>query len=126
MCGTSIRAYVFCIIADVLVAAWLTERQYVQCGGNTGSSTRSRPGVCRSASLARLQHVATSWHPCFGPDGDPLRAPYIWEGGMGVWGAIAQGIGRLGNWFDNEVYGGPTDLPWALTIHEWDQDAGKA
>ncbi|MGW4212397.1 prolipoprotein diacylglyceryl transferase [Lentzea sp. NPDC004789] len=40
--------------------------------------------------------------------------------------ALAQGIGRLGNWFNNEVHGGPTDLPWGLRIHEWDQAAGHA
>jgi prolipoprotein diacylglyceryltransferase len=32
---------------------------------------------------------------------------------------VAQAIGRLGNWFNNELYGGPTDLPWALRIYEW-------
>jgi prolipoprotein diacylglyceryltransferase len=31
-----IRAYAFCIIAGVLVAAWLTERRYVQRGGRPG------------------------------------------------------------------------------------------
>jgi hypothetical protein len=29
---------------------------------------------------------------------------------------IAQAIGRLGNWFNQELYGRPTDLPWALEI----------
>ena len=29
---------------------------------------------------------------------------------------IAQGIGRFGNWFNQELYGKPTDLPWALEI----------
>jgi prolipoprotein diacylglyceryl transferase len=29
---------------------------------------------------------------------------------------IAQGIGRLGNFFNQELYGLPTDLPWALEI----------
>ena len=29
---------------------------------------------------------------------------------------IAQAIGRLGNWFNQELYGRPTDLPWALRI----------
>ena len=29
---------------------------------------------------------------------------------------IAQGIGRLGNWFNQELYGRPTDLPWGLEI----------
>lgn len=29
---------------------------------------------------------------------------------------IAQNIGRLGNWFNGELYGLPTDLPWGLDI----------
>ena len=29
---------------------------------------------------------------------------------------LAQAIGRLGNWFNQELYGGPTDLPWGLQI----------
>lgn len=153
-----VRAYAICIIIGILVAVWLTERRWVQRGG--------RPGVVMEiASWAvpfgivggRLYHVVTSWQPYFGPDGNPVRALYIWEGGMGVWGAVAlgalggwigarragvrlppladaaapgivlaQGIGRLGNWFNNEVYGGPTDLPWGLRIYQWDQSAGQA
>ncbi|MGA4668515.1 prolipoprotein diacylglyceryl transferase [Propionibacteriaceae bacterium Y1923] len=31
---------------------------------------------------------------------------------------LAQGIGRLGNWFNQELYGRPTDLPWGLQIDE--------
>jgi prolipoprotein diacylglyceryl transferase len=30
--------------------------------------------------------------------------------------AVAQGIGRLGNWFNQELYGGPASLPWAVHI----------
>ncbi|GAB3940866.1 prolipoprotein diacylglyceryl transferase [Corynebacterium tapiri] len=30
---------------------------------------------------------------------------------------LAQGIGRLGNWFNQEIYGRPTDVPWALEIY---------
>ena len=29
---------------------------------------------------------------------------------------VAQAIGRWGNWFNQELYGRPTDLPWALEI----------
>jgi prolipoprotein diacylglyceryl transferase len=29
---------------------------------------------------------------------------------------VAQGIGRLGNWFNQELFGMPTDLPWGLEI----------
>src|SRR3712207_1824588 len=106
---------------------------------------------------ARIYHVITSPAPYFGADGDPIRALYIWEGGLGIWGAIsggalgawiacrrlgipvvvlggaiapalplAQAIGRWGNWFNNELHGGPTDLPWALRVYEFDTTAGKA
>lgn len=39
---------------------------------------------------------------------------------------LAQGIGRIGNWFNNELYGRATDQPWGLVIHQWDQSAGRA
>ncbi len=29
---------------------------------------------------------------------------------------LAQAIGRWGNWFNQELFGGPTDLPWGLRI----------
>lgn len=37
---------------------------------------------------------------------------------------LAQGIGRLGNWFNQELYGGPTDAPWALEIYRRVDEAG--
>lgn len=43
----------------------------------------------------------------FGPFAD-AAAPAI---------VLAQGIGRLGNWFNQELYGGPSDAPWALEIY---------
>lgn len=33
---------------------------------------------------------------------------------------IAQAIGRLGNYFNQELYGAPTDLPWGLEIDNMD------
>ena len=40
---------------------------------------------------------------------------------------VAQGIGRLGNWFNNELYGRATTLPWGLKVHQMsDQDQGQA
>jgi hypothetical protein len=35
-------------------------------------------------------------------------------------------MGRFGNWFNNEIYGAPTDLPWRLRIYEWDTSLGRA
>ena len=153
-----LRAYALCIIAGILVAVWLTERRWAQRGGRPGAVAEIAYWAIPFGIVgARLYHVITSWQPYFGPGGRPIEALYIWNGGMGVWGAIAlgalgawigarragvrlpamadaaapgialaQGIGRLGNWFNNEVYGGPTDLPWGLVIHQWDQSAGRA
>lgn len=30
--------------------------------------------------------------------------------------ALAQAIGRIGNWFNQELFGGPSTLPWAVEI----------
>lgn len=39
---------------------------------------------------------------------------------------LAQAIGRWGNWFNNELYGRETDLPWGLKVYVWDLGAGRA
>jgi prolipoprotein diacylglyceryl transferase len=33
---------------------------------------------------------------------------------------VAQAVGRLGNWFNQELYGGPTTLPWGLQLNDAD------
>ena len=37
---------------------------------------------------------------------------------------LAQGIGRWGNWFNQELFGKPTDLPWGLEIDPQHRPAG--
>jgi phosphatidylglycerol---prolipoprotein diacylglyceryl transferase len=39
---------------------------------------------------------------------------------------VAQAIGRWGNWFNNELYGRHTNLPWGLRVYEYDLTAGHA
>jgi len=39
---------------------------------------------------------------------------------------VAQAIGRLGNWWNQELYGRPTDLPWGLEIDPDHRLAGYA
>ncbi|MGR7027921.1 prolipoprotein diacylglyceryl transferase [Geodermatophilus sp. URMC 62] len=151
-----IRAYALCIIAGIVAACWIAEKRWVARGGRPGEVLDIAVWAVPFGILGgRLYHVVTTPQPYFGEGGDPLRAFAIWEGGLGIWGAIAlggvgawiacrrrgiplpafgdaiapgllvaQAIGRLGNWFNNELYGGPTDLPWALRIHEW--DGGRA
>lgn len=40
--------------------------------------------------------------------------------------ALAQAIGRWGNWFNQELFGAPTTLPWALQIDPQHRPAGYA
>jgi prolipoprotein diacylglyceryl transferase len=37
---------------------------------------------------------------------------------------VGQAIGRIGNYFNQELFGGPTDLPWALQISPAHRPAG--
>ena len=39
---------------------------------------------------------------------------------------VAQAIGRWGNWFNNELYGKETTLPWGLKVYNWDTEHGRA
>jgi prolipoprotein diacylglyceryl transferase len=151
-----LRAYALCIVAGIIAAILITEKRWVARGGAPGDVLDIAVWAVPFGIVGgRLYHVISSPRPYFGEGGDPMRAFAIWEGGLGIWGAIAlggvgawiacrrrgiplpafadalapgllvaQAIGRLGNWFNNELYGGPTDLPWALKIYEW--DGGRA
>ncbi|MBO0842011.1 MAG: prolipoprotein diacylglyceryl transferase [Nocardioides sp.] len=144
-----IRGYALMIILGIIVAVWVSERRWVARGG--------RPGEIQDIAIwavpfglvgGRIYHVITDHDLYFGgPDTKWYHAFFIWQGGLGVWGAIAlgavgaiigarrrhirvwplldtlapscllaQGIGRWGNWFNQELFGRPTDLPWALKI----------
>jgi prolipoprotein diacylglyceryl transferase len=143
-----LRAYALCIILGIAVAIVVGQRRWADRGGDPALlGDIAMWAVPLGIVGGRLYHVLTSPDAYFGPDGDPLRAFAVWEGGLGIWGAIAlgavgawiacrragvalppvadalapgivlaQAIGRWGNWFNQELFGGPTDLPWGLTI----------
>jgi prolipoprotein diacylglyceryl transferase len=143
-----LRAYALCIIAGIIVAFIIATRRWQARGGTADSmELMVVVGVPFGIVGARLYHVITDYQLYFGPGRQPLDALKIWQGGLGVWGAIAfgvlggylvarrrriafpavldaiapavlvaQAIGRLGNWFNQELFGRPTTLPWALQI----------
>ncbi|MGH4006885.1 MAG: prolipoprotein diacylglyceryl transferase [Pseudonocardiaceae bacterium] len=145
-----VRAYALCIIAGIVVAILWGERRWQARGGRPGTVTDIATFAVPFGLVGgRLYHVATDWEKYFGPGANPIDALKIWQGGLGIWGAIAvgalgawigcrrrgvplpamadalapaivagQAIGRLGNWFNQELYGGPTSLPWGLEIRE--------
>lgn len=143
-----LRGYALCIIIGVFVAIWLGGKRWVARGGQPGTVADVAVWAVPFGLVgARLYHVITDYQLYFGEDRDWVNAFKIWDGGIGIWGAIAggavgawiacrrrgiplpafadavapgiafaQAIGRWGNWFNQELYGKPTDLPWALEI----------
>jgi len=52
-----------------------------------------------------------------------LRLPFsLVADSLAVGLPVAQAIGRLGNWFNNELYGKATTLPWGLRVHDMDSN----
>ncbi|HEX3592749.1 MAG TPA: prolipoprotein diacylglyceryl transferase [Pseudonocardiaceae bacterium] len=145
-----IRAYALCIIVGIIVAIWWGERRYQHRGGRPGTVVDIAVWAVPFGLVGgRLYHVATDWWRYFGAGKDWVGAFKIWDGGLGIPGAIAlgalgawiacrrkgvplpfmadavapaivtaQAIGRLGNYFNQELYGGPTSLPWGLEIFQ--------
>ncbi|HET7690376.1 MAG TPA: prolipoprotein diacylglyceryl transferase [Nocardioidaceae bacterium] len=90
-----IRAYALCIIAGVLVAVWLGEKRWVARGGRPGQvGDMAVWAVPFGIVGGRLYHVITDNERYFGEGQRPITALYVWEGGLGIWGAIA--LGALG------------------------------
>ncbi|MCP2266769.1 prolipoprotein diacylglyceryl transferase [Promicromonospora thailandica] len=147
-----LRAYALAILAGIVVGLWLTARRWKARGGNPEDVLEIAFWAVPFGIVGgRLYHVLSSPDRYFGENfsggGDPVRALYVWEGGLGIWGAVAlgavgawlgcrrqgvrlssfadaaapglllaQAVGRLGNWFNQELYGRPTELPWGLHI----------
>ncbi|MEV5424059.1 prolipoprotein diacylglyceryl transferase [Streptomyces cellulosae] len=143
-----LRGYAFCIIIGVFVAVWLGNKRWIARGGRAGTVADIAVWAVPFGLVGgRLYHVITDYQLYFSEGRDWVDAFKIWEGGLGIWGAIAlgalgawigcrrrgiplpayadaiapgiaiaQAIGRWGNWFNQELYGRETDLPWAVEI----------
>jgi prolipoprotein diacylglyceryl transferase len=139
------RAYGICYVFAVLGAVVVTSRRWEKLGGD-GALVQECALWGFPAGLigGRLYFVITSWNEVpdawWGPLAIWRGGLGIWGGiaggvAAGIWvlhrrGAniplfmdcvapgllVAQAIGRVGNWFNQELFGGPTSLPWGLEI----------
>jgi prolipoprotein diacylglyceryl transferase len=150
----TIHFYALCIIAGVALAIWLGNRRFTRAHDGV-------EGVVADVAIfavpigvigGRIYHVLTSPQQYFGNGANFFDIFKIWNGGLGIWGAIAlgtfgaylsykriskekslppfsvfagalapglalaQAIGRWGNWFNGELFGKPLDASWALSI----------
>ena len=73
----------------------MTERRLRQRGVAPGAVLDIAVWAVPSGIIgARIYHVITSPEKYFGAGGDPIKAFAIWEGGLGIWGAVAGGARR--------------------------------
>lgn len=158
----AVHIYALCIMSGVALAIWLGNKRFIAAYPQARGIVSDVAIVAVPAGVlgGRLYHVITTPERFFGANGHPEDILKIWQGGLGIWGAIslgaigaylayralarrrdlpqfryfadaiapgiifAQAIGRWGNWFNAELFGRPTDLPWALEIPRWARPEG--
>jgi prolipoprotein diacylglyceryl transferase len=87
-----VRAFALCMVAGVLAGLWLTDWRYRRAGGQQGIVLNvATVAVPVGIIGARIYSVATNYRLYFGPGKDWVSALRIWEGGLGVAGAVAAG-----------------------------------
>lgn len=89
----TIHMYALCIITGIAIAIWLGDRRFTKNGANTKSIVSDVAIYCVPAGIigGRIYHVITSPDAYFGKGGHPLDVIKIWNGGLGIWGAISLG-----------------------------------
>ena len=141
----TVHVYGVMLLLGIVAAIALTGIRWTRRGGDWDLVFRAAIwGVACGVVGARLYHVVTSWdevpHTWWGPFAVWRGGLGVWGGILfgvlgGAWvvkraGAsvtlmmdcvapgllLAQGIGRIGNYFNQELVGKPTDLPWGLRI----------
>lgn len=142
----SFRVYGLAIAAGVLAGVWLARKRWAERGGDPEDITSVALWAVPAGLIgARLYHVITDWQKYFPDDPMAAFAIWKGglgiPGGIAAGVAVglvvarrkgmrlpvgldvvapalplAQAIGRIGNWFNQELFGGPTDLPWGLEI----------
>jgi prolipoprotein diacylglyceryl transferase len=152
--GLELRAYGLAIALGVIAAVWISRRRWAARGGDPDDISRIALWAVLAGLIgARLYHVITDhdrfegrWLHAFAVWEGGLGIPGGLIAGVGV-GAyvahrrglpvtqlldvvapalpVAQAIGRLGNWFNQELFGRPTDLPWGLEIDPAHRPAGN-
>ena len=141
----TIHMYGLMLLLAIAACCALTGYRWVKWGGDWDLVFRVTVwGVAFGIVGARLYHDVTSWNEVpdhwWGPFAVWQGGLGVWGGILfgvlaGAWIVhrsgqsirlfmdavapgllLAQGIGRIGNWFNQELFGKPTDLPWGLEI----------
>ena len=150
-----LHAYGLCYVVGIVAAVLIASRRWAAHGGDPALPQEIAVwGVPAGLIGGRLYFLATSWNEVpdhwWGPLAIWQGGLGIWGGiAGGTLGGliglrrrgvdipafmdaaapgvlVAQAIGRVGNWFNQELFGGPTTLPWGLEIDPEHRPAGYA
>jgi prolipoprotein diacylglyceryl transferase len=107
----TIHYYALCIITGIAVAIWLGNKRFnfKTAQGQSVVSEVAFVAVPSGIIGGRIYHVISSPNAYFGKGGEPVDALKIWEGGLGIWGAIS--IGLLGAYLRYKSLGKKVELP---------------
>ena len=107
----TIHFYALCIITGIAIAIWLGGKrfQYKTVQGQSIVSEVAIVAVPSGIIGGRIYHVISSPNAYFGSGGTPVDAFKIWEGGLGIWGAIS--IGLLGAYLRYRSLARTVELP---------------
>ena len=107
----TIHFYALCIIAGVAVAIWLGNRRFTKAFLDVEGVVADIAIYAIPAGVigGRLYHVVTTPEKYFGADGYWQDIFKIWNGGLGIWGAIA--LGTLAAFFAYKKSAQKRDLP---------------
>ena len=137
----TVNAYGVCIALGVLAAVMFARARWAERGGRADDVTDLAVWAVPAGVIgARIYHIINDWRPWhewieiwnggLGIGGGlmggilagyvvakrrGLDVPELMDAAIPAI-PIGQAIGRLGNWFNQENFGTPTDLPWGLRI----------
>ena len=103
--------YAVCIITGIAVAIWLGDKRFraVAPNGKSVVSEVAITAVPFGIIGGRIYHVITSPDAYFGSTGHPIDAIKIWQGGLGIWGAIY--LGAVAAWVRYKQLSRRIELP---------------
>lgn len=145
------------VVLGIILGTWMTGRQLERLGYQRFLAIESLLFAVPCGVVgARLYYVLSEYAEQYASNPFPSVIK-IWEGGLGLYGAVAggfvglflfcrirgistlafadaaapglalgQAVGRLGNYFNQELFGGPSDLPWAVYIAPQNRPVGFA
>ena len=107
----TVHLYALCIITGIAIAIWLGDKRFRAHAPEAKSvvSEVAITAVPVGIIGGRIYHVITSPDAYFGSGGNPVDVFKIWEGGLGIWGAISLGV--IGAWWRYRQLAKRTQLP---------------